>query len=1139
MARASLTAVLEQIRKIAGEPAGGRAGDALLLEAFATRRDAAAFAALVQRHGPMVLAVCRQVLRHAHDAEDAFQATFLVLVHKAGAIGRPERLANWLYGVAYRVALRARAQGSRRRMHEKEGLNVQAAGSPEEARDDLGPVLHEEVSRLPAKYRLPIVLCYLEGQTKAEAARHLGWPEGTVSGRLARARELLRARLGRRGLDPSAGVFAGVLAPGTASSAVPAALAESTARIALLVAAGNAAAGTALAPVTVLADGVLRAMSVAKLKIVAALVLAAGILAAGAGLAARQAVGSKQAEARSKDEAKPAAPATDALEQDQATHAPIDRYGDPLPPGAVARLGTVRFRHEGEGQVIAFSGDGKVLASTSKDGLIFLWDAATGKELRRLQPATDSPYRRWVGGIAFSPDARVLAAEGRDVVTLWNSATGKKLREFTTPTHGAPIEHSLIRFSPDGKVLALPRGNVIRGDEVVLFDAVTGRELRHFAAVRAAIYGLAFSPDGKLLAVGTLNPSVRLWDPAKGKLVREIREHGNRFVNAAAFSSDGKVLATGSWDKIVLSEVATGKHLGALEAKMESLNGLAFTPDGRTLVSGSQDGKVHVWDVAGKKLRLTLDGRMRIGRSMALSPDGKTVALGSVCDTIRQWDVATGKERFAQFYGHDSQIHSVAFSPDGKTLVTGGGDQRIAFWDPATGRLRRELRGNSAQVVTFSPDGKTLATVWPYNKTIRLWDAATGRQCFKLEKDGLVFDSVAFTPDGKTLVSTQWRNFGGPVGNPSLHLWDPATSKHLRAIPVPAAGQEAFLVSLACAADGKTVALGTGAGVIRLWDIKAGSEMVSLRGHEHYVESVAFSPDGKLLASGSLDQTVRLWEVASGKEVLTLRGHTRAVTAVAFSPDGRTLASGSGATNYPLKGAGPHKIRIWDVATGKEILHFQGHNSNVTSLAFSPDGSRLACGLRNSTALVWDVPQAACGRIHPAQHLTTKDLDRLWAALADQDAHTAYAAVWTLAAAPEKAVALAKAHLPPAVGVDPKRIRQLIADLDSDQFAVREAAYGGLERIRTEAESALREALAKKPSPEARRRLQALLATPAVIRSPEVLRGIRLVQVLEQVGTPEARQLLKAVAQGAPEARLTQEAQASLGRLARQSRDAR
>jgi RNA polymerase sigma factor (sigma-70 family) len=258
--------------------------DGQLLERFLARRDEAAFAALVRRHGPMVFGVCRRVLRDRGDAEDAFQATFLVLVRKAASVGRRELLGSWLYGVAHRTALKARALAVRRRGREQPLVDV-AMEQPvaDLVWRELRPILDEELSRLPEKYRAAVVLCWLEGQTKREAAGRLGWPEGTVSARLARARQLLQRRLARRGLTLSAGVLMAAISQGTASAAVPHALFSSTVRSATLLAAGGAAAGGIPAPVAGLTQGVLRAMLVSKLQVLTAILLM--LVAVGIGVA--------------------------------------------------------------------------------------------------------------------------------------------------------------------------------------------------------------------------------------------------------------------------------------------------------------------------------------------------------------------------------------------------------------------------------------------------------------------------------------------------------------------------------------------------------------------------------------------------------------------------------------------------------------------------------------------------------------------------------------------------------------------------------------------------------------------------------------------------------------------------------------
>jgi RNA polymerase sigma factor (sigma-70 family) len=244
MADAQLPSVLRYLRRTAGKEEAGDIRDRELLERFVVRRDGEAFAALVERHGPMVLGVCRRVLRHRHEAEDAFQATFLVLVQRAGAIKRADLLAGWLYGVAYRPALRARA-GAARTPGSAAEVSDPSTTTPEGdlLRQELRQLLDEELGRLPERYRTPLVLCYLQGQTYEEAARHLGWPAGTVSGRLARAREALRARLVRRGLALSAGLLAPSLADAALRTPVPTPLLITTVQTVVL----QAAAGPQLA----------------------------------------------------------------------------------------------------------------------------------------------------------------------------------------------------------------------------------------------------------------------------------------------------------------------------------------------------------------------------------------------------------------------------------------------------------------------------------------------------------------------------------------------------------------------------------------------------------------------------------------------------------------------------------------------------------------------------------------------------------------------------------------------------------------------------------------------------------------------------------------------------------------------------
>jgi RNA polymerase sigma factor (sigma-70 family) len=282
MANRQLNAVLGHLRRVA-QPEGGNRTDGQLLERFLAGRDEAAFELLVWRHGPMVWGVCRRVLGNTHDAEDAFQAAFLVLARKAAELAARESVGNFLYGVAYRTALKARAVAARRQAKEKEMARAEALVEEEDVWRDVLPLLNQELSRLPDKYREPLVLCDLEGQTHKEVARRFGCPVGTISGRLARARVMLAKRLARHGLTLPCATAAVALAQNTASATVPAPLVSATVQAAALSAAGQAA-GAVSAPVAALTEGVLRAMFVSKCQPALAVVLAVGLLGAGWGV---------------------------------------------------------------------------------------------------------------------------------------------------------------------------------------------------------------------------------------------------------------------------------------------------------------------------------------------------------------------------------------------------------------------------------------------------------------------------------------------------------------------------------------------------------------------------------------------------------------------------------------------------------------------------------------------------------------------------------------------------------------------------------------------------------------------------------------------------------------------------------------
>jgi len=495
---------------------------------------------------------------------------------------------------------------------------------------------------------------------------------------------------------------------------------------------------------------------------------------------------------------------------------------------------------------------------------------------------------------------------------------------------------SSMSFSPDGKSLAsgsldgtiklweVSSGLLLRTlDERAQSSGASGLQIRTF---------LAFSPDGKLLASGGRDRTIKLWDAATGKVVRQIAGLAAD-ITAFAFSPDGKTLVSGGQDKLVkLWDAATGQEIATLRGHSAAIFTIAFAQDGKTLVSGDWEGKIKFWGIDTRRELRTITEHASTLSAIALSPDGKVLGVGLQDRTIKLWEAATGK-LLRKLSPHEGPISSVAFSPDGKLLASGSQDKTIRLREVASGRLLLTVTGHQSEIssIAFSPDGKSLAS-GGWDSQIKLW-GLDGNPLRTLAGFSFYIRSVAFSPDGQMIASASQDH--------SIKLWRATAGNEF----TPLIGHTAEVTSVTFGAEGQLLASGAKDGTARLWNVSDLRPLRTFTGHSDWVLSVAISPDGRVLASGSVDRTIKLWAAESGTLLRTLVGHTSDVTSVAFSPDGRTLVSGSV----------DQTVRLWNVASGTPIRTLAGHTSFVNSVAYSPVGNTVASGSVDRMVKLWDV----------------------------------------------------------------------------------------------------------------------------------------------------------------------------------------
>jgi RNA polymerase sigma factor (sigma-70 family) len=1064
----------------------------------------------------MVLGTARRLVNNTADADDVFQAVFLSLVRLAKSIRKGQSVPNWLYATTCRIAARAR---KRRRAIAIENVPEPSAASTV-ATDliwrEVRTALDEELQQLPERLRSPLLLCYLSGLTRDEAAKQLGWSLGTLKRRLEEGRTALRKRLERRGIS-DAGLVLAMLSPSLLNATVRPALAKACrdAAFGSHVAAG---ASALLVTTTTTFKGIAMKAVLVSLALVG---LGVGIYASFGRSGPPRPVEAKKSE------------------QPKATAKRVDSLGDPLPDGAIMRLGTRRFRAQtwpwqsrpvywqsrpdgksylvrhsnvnaseirridsktgvvveswpipkslGElawasqdDAVLGFSPDGRYVLWTNdyihhgvvdvaQEWHLTLYDLTERKQVWSISKKLEPKDWPAVGKCVFTANSKwfVTARRNGNQVRLWDARTGKQLWQH----HSKGQSLSPIGFVDAGETV------VLRGDEdgsIYLFDRAKGTEKKSFPTVRPQCWGqILLSPDGKQLIICTSQPP-SVWD-LEGKKVAALEGH-KAWANAAAFSPDGKKLFTGSYDSFVIErEWPLGKPIRKIELGRDRVQRMAVSPDGKRLeVIFEGEQALIFYDLeTGKQLPEPISGHRGTVYGVECAPDGSLVSFG--CDrSVRTWDVQQGKS-VAQFaVGLDLNGRTFTLSADGRRVAVRNDDVKsIGIYDRRTGKRQRNIPTDpfSNQYLAFSSDGRFLAGIGPSSRSAEVWDLDTGKPLMKARaRNSCNSVAGAFSPDGRTFA------FGdGAFGDGALvRMWDTATWKE-----------------------------GIGIQVVTPWGFSP--------------TGLAYSPDGRMIATASeFGDGVRLYEVTTRR----LRAHVqppgKTTGILRFSHNGRLLAWVNDR----------NKIHVLNVRTGKLAGPFRGHDDAITGLAFTIDDRALASSSGDCTILIWNMSVKTAAKAAPAGNL-----DEAWQALRGEDAPKAFTAIRALAGHPETALKMAREHLKPAEPIDPRWVASRLRDLDTQEFAERERATRELEEFGDRVAAALEKFLATKPSLEASKRAERILERiRGRAAAGQVAQSLRALEVLEWIGTAAAREVVEKLAKGAEGASFTVDAKRSLKR---------
>ena len=574
---------------------------------------------------------------------------------------------------------------------------------------------------------------------------------------------------------------------------------------------------------------------------------------------------------------------------------------------------TLLTGHTAQVQRLAFSPDGKTLASTGNDRTLRLWNTQTGEQLTVISERRNLPW-----SLAFSPDGTTIVSGCQTgIIQAWRVATGNRL--ITLRGHTDSVE--AVAFSPDGKILAsasedtsiqfpnpnnaAPQESYHQDISIRLWDISAGKHLSALRGHKKPVKVLAFSPDGKTLASAGMGGTVRLWNPDTGEQVRSLVQLGladtdqefpaftkqTAWIDALAFSPDGSTLASGDHHGTVrLWRVDDSKLLSTIKAHTYLIKAVAFSQDKPIFMSVNREGILHSWNAStGAQLAtLTLNGHVGPGFTLGFSADRTvltSVGWGSQDNTVQFWDISGNREFTPIVLPQSGAVNTHVFSPDGKILASVKDNMNIIrLWDLRTSSKRATLAGHTwfVETLIFSPDSRLLAS-GGREGVIYVWDTNTGERKETLEEHQISIKALAFAPNGKVLASASYRD---------VRLWDVSTGTLQTILIEEEDSGQSDAVALAFSPDGETLA-STSGGKIYLWDFHTRRLLSEIKRRSARIKILAFSPDSAILFVGCTNGTIEMWNANTYLLLSTIKPHTGSIDTLTFSPDGRTLMTGS------------------------------------------------------------------------------------------------------------------------------------------------------------------------------------------------------------------------------------------------------